>query len=110
MRGHVCDSTAQHSAQPQDASTTHRLASLTTATLTPRMPLLLQVWMYNDATHRWQQDGPLLAKHSGWVRDVAWGPNLGLPKNTIASAGQDGKVFMWNEKAEGTSKPLPPSR
>lgn len=26
------------------------------------------------------------------VRDVAWAPNLGLPMNTIASAGQDGKV------------------
>ena len=31
---------------------------------------------------------PGLARHSDWVRDVAWAPNLGLPKTTIASASQ----------------------
>lgn len=36
-----------------------------------------------------------------WVRDVAWAPNFGLPMNTIASAGQDGKVFIWTERQEG---------
>ena len=49
----------------------------------------------------WQQDGPTLAGHGDWVRDVAWAPNFGLPANTIASAGQDGKVLVWNERAEG---------
>lgn len=33
-----------------------------------------------------------LPGHTDWVRDVAWAPNLGLPKSTIASAGQDGQV------------------
>ena len=34
----------------------------------------------------------MLTGHNDWVRDVAWAPNLGLPMNTIASAGQDGQV------------------
>lgn len=38
---------------------------------------------------------------SDWVRDVAWAPNFGLPMSTLASAGQDGKVFIWTERQEG---------
>lgn len=30
--------------------------------------------------------------HKDWVRDAVWAPNLGMPLNTIASAGQDGQV------------------
>ena len=33
-----------------------------------------------------------LPGHTDWVRDVAWAPSLGLPRSTIASAGQDGQV------------------
>ncbi|RYR79891.1 hypothetical protein Ahy_A01g004685 isoform A [Arachis hypogaea] len=40
-------------------------------------------------------------QHTDWVRDVAWAPNLGLPKSTIASASQDGKVIMWTVGKEG---------
>ena len=38
-----------------------------------------------------------LSAHADWVRDVAWSENLGLPMNTIASCGQDGKVFIWTQ-------------
>ncbi|GAQ83077.1 Vesicle coat complex COPII subunit SEC13 [Klebsormidium nitens] len=44
---------------------------------------------------------PALSKHTDWVRDVAWAPNLGLPKSTIASGGQDGKVVIWTEQKAG---------
>lgn len=44
-----------------------------------------------------------LATPADWVRDVAWAPSFGLPKNTLASAGQDGKVFIWTERPEGAS-------
>jgi len=44
--------------------------------------------------------------HTDWVRDVAWAPNLGLPMNTIASAGQDGKVIVWAEKPGGSWQPV----
>ena len=60
----------------------------------------MQVWRHSEAGG-WQQDGPALAGHSDWVRDVAWAPNLGLPANTLASAGQDGRVFVWAEQAGG---------
>ena len=60
-----------------------------------------QVWTYNEEQRVWQQDGTMLTGHSDWVRDVAWAPNFGLPASTIASAGQDGKVFIWNERQEG---------
>jgi protein transport protein SEC13 len=42
-----------------------------------------------------------LSAHGDWVRDVAWSENMGLPMNTIASCGQDGKVFIWTQGAPG---------
>ncbi len=67
----------------------------------------MQVWRLNEKTGEWQQEGPALTGHSDWVRDVAWAPNLGLPSNTLASAGQDGKVLIWSEgrDAPGTWTP-----
>ncbi|GAB4813992.1 hypothetical protein N2152v2_001038 [Parachlorella kessleri] len=65
-----------------------------------------KVWVYNEEQRAWQQDGPTLAAHADWVRDVAWAPNFGLPANTIATAGQDGKVFIWNERQEGGWDPV----
>ena len=43
----------------------------------------------------------VLSGHSDWVRDVAWAPNLGMAKNTIASCGQDGKVLIWTQSEAG---------
>nr|GFB00957.1 protein transport protein SEC13 homolog B [Tanacetum cinerariifolium] len=42
-----------------------------------------------------------LHMHNDLVRDVAWAPNLGLPKSTIASASQDGTVVIWTVGKEG---------
>lgn len=48
----------------------------------------------------WRPEGPPLSQgHTGWVRDVAFAPNLGLPRTLIATAGQDGKVIAWVEEA-----------
>ncbi|XP_058103836.1 protein transport protein SEC13 homolog B-like [Magnolia sinica] len=60
----------------------------------------LKVWkLYNG---NWKMDCfPALQKHADWVRDVAWAPNLGLPKSTIASASQDGTVVIWTVAKEG---------
>ncbi|KIY93193.1 SEC13-related protein [Monoraphidium neglectum] len=49
----------------------------------------------------WAQEA-LLQGHTDWVRDAAWAPNLGLPINTIATAGQDGQVISWSERADGS--------
>ena len=61
----------------------------------------VKIWKYDDQSHKWIQDGPTLTAHSDWVRDVAWAPSLGLPMNTIASAGQDGRLIAWTEKDDG---------
>jgi protein transport protein SEC13 len=68
----------------------------------------LQVWRFIEKLNEWQQDGSPLLGHSDWVRDVAWAPNLGLPGNILASAGQDGKVLIWSESQEtpGTWSPM----
>ena len=51
----------------------------------------------NDGT--WRQEGRPLVQHTDWVRDVQWAPNLGMPRNLLASCGQDGKVIAWAEDA-----------
>lgn len=61
----------------------------------------VKVWFYNDVGHRWEQEHCTMAAHSDWVRDVAWAPNLGLPLNTIATAGQDGIVNICSEERDG---------
>ncbi|KAI6683747.1 hypothetical protein NL676_029660 [Syzygium grande] len=60
----------------------------------------VKVWkLYNGV---WKLDCfPALQMHTDWVRDVAWAPNLGLPKSTIASASQDGRVIIWTVAKEG---------
>ncbi|KZV06830.1 hypothetical protein F511_45689 [Dorcoceras hygrometricum] len=60
----------------------------------------VKVWKFENGT--WRLDCfPALSMHNDWVRDVSWAPNLGLPKSTIASASQDGKVIIWTSLKEG---------
>ncbi|GJN38121.1 hypothetical protein PR202_gb27133 [Eleusine coracana subsp. coracana] len=60
----------------------------------------VKVWKLNNGS--WRMDCfPALQMHKDWVRDVAWAPNLGLPKSTIASASQDGTVVIWTAAKEG---------
>jgi protein transport protein SEC13 len=47
---------------------------------------LVKIWAFkNDA---WQEEETGLEGHSDWVRDVAWAPNVGMPRNYIASCSQ----------------------
>jgi len=39
--------------------------------------------------------------HSGWVRDVAWAPSVGLPVNTIATCGEDKMVHIYSQAGAG---------
>ncbi|MQL84838.1 hypothetical protein Taro_017350, partial [Colocasia esculenta] len=60
----------------------------------------VKVWKVENES--WRLDGlPALQMHKDWVRDVAWAPNLGLQKSTIASASQDGTVIVWTAAKEG---------
>ncbi|XP_060187449.1 protein transport protein SEC13 homolog B-like [Lycium barbarum] len=60
----------------------------------------VKVWkLYNGV---WKMDRfPALQMHNNWVRDVAWAPNLGLSKLTIASASEDCTVVIWTVAKEG---------
>jgi len=59
-----------------------------------------KVWKFYNGS--WKLDCfPPLQMHTDWVRDVAWAPNLGLPKSTIASCSQDGRVVIWTQGKEG---------
>ena len=60
-----------------------------------------QVWFYNEGQRRWEQEPAALAGHTGWVRDVAWAPNLGLNANTIASASQVRFLPRWDTHGRG---------
>ena len=60
-----------------------------------------KVWEQEATSGEWKQVGADLAGHSGWVRDVAWAPNLGMPYSTIATASEDGSVLIWTQKGGG---------
>jgi len=64
---------------------------------------IVKVWSFSDAQGQWMQQGTDLSAHSNWVRDVAWAPNMGMPRSTIASASEDGKVLIWSQGSGGTS-------
>lgn len=57
---------------------------------------LVKIWRFDEERRVWGCEATLSA-HGDWVRDVAWSENMGLPMNTIASCGQDGKVFIWTQ-------------
>ena len=58
---------------------------------------------------RWTPDGAPLTAHGDWVRDVAWAPALAACSGgaTLATAGQDGRVFIWAEAAPGAGWSAP---
>ncbi|CAG8484714.1 14722_t:CDS:2, partial [Racocetra fulgida] len=59
-------------------------------------------------TNEWK-DEETLEGHTDWVRDVAWAPNVGLPKSYLASCSQDKTVFIWTQDTPNSTwnkKPL----
>ena len=74
---------------------------------------LIKIWRFDDGSGGWSAEGAPLAAHTEWVRDVAFAPSLASPSSSastsspvLASAGQDGKVFVWSESREtGTWTP-----
>jgi len=57
---------------------------------------LIKIWRFVEGENTWRSE-ETLEYHSDWVRDVAWGPSVGLPSNVIASCSQDGNVVVWNQ-------------
>eukprot|EP00708_Paratrimastix_pyriformis_P003868 GAFH01002672.1.p1 GENE.GAFH01002672.1~~GAFH01002672.1.p1 ORF type:complete len:316 (-),score=7.78 GAFH01002672.1:155-1072(-) len=50
------------------------------------------IWRYTG--HQWECENRL-AEHQGWVNDVAFGPSIGMPGSTLATASQDKTVIIW---------------
>ncbi|THH05869.1 hypothetical protein EW146_g9785 [Bondarzewia mesenterica] len=57
---------------------------------------LVKIWAYNEETQTWTEED-VLEGHADWVRDVAWAPNIGLPRSYIATASQDKTVLIWTK-------------
>lgn len=59
---------------------------------------LVKIWSYSDSTSSWSLS-QTLDHHTDWVRDVAWAPNIGLPRSYLASCSQDRTVIIWSQDA-----------
>ncbi|TBU44827.1 protein transporter SEC13 [Dichomitus squalens] len=57
---------------------------------------LVKIWGFRDDTQAWVEE-EVLEGHQDWVRDVAWAPNIGLPRSYIATASQDKTVLIWTK-------------
>lgn len=57
---------------------------------------LVKIWGYREDQQAWVEE-EVLEGHTDWVRDVAWAPNIGLPRSYIATASQDRTVIIWTK-------------
>ncbi|OLL26717.1 Protein transport protein SEC13 [Neolecta irregularis DAH-3] len=57
---------------------------------------LIKIWSYSSESNNWIEE-TVLDAHTDWVRDLAWAPNIGLPKSYLASASQDKTVLIWTQ-------------
>ncbi|KIK86600.1 hypothetical protein PAXRUDRAFT_831899 [Paxillus rubicundulus Ve08.2h10] len=57
---------------------------------------LVKIWGYREDMQSWVEE-EILEGHTDWVRDVAWAPNIGLPRSYIATASQDKSVLIWRK-------------
>lgn len=63
---------------------------------------LVKIWGYREDTQSWVEE-EVLEGHTDWVRDVAWAPNIGLPRSYIATASQDRTVLIWTKDSPTSS-------
>ncbi|KAA1470737.1 vesicle budding-like protein [Dentipellis sp. KUC8613] len=57
---------------------------------------LVKIWAFSEDSQTWAEED-VLEGHTDWVRDVAWAPNIGLPRSYIATASQDKTVLIWTK-------------
>ena len=60
---------------------------------------LVKIWGFREDTEKWVEE-EVLDGHTDWVRDVAWAPNIGLPRSYIATASQDKTVIVWTKDSQ----------
>lgn len=72
---------------------------------------LVKIWEYSESLGRWAEVEQLQG-HSDWVRDVAFAPNIGLPRSYLATCSQDRTVLVWTQDSPNSpwnKKALNPS-
>ncbi|KAH8105308.1 WD40-repeat-containing domain protein [Cristinia sonorae] len=57
---------------------------------------VVKIWGFREDSQQWVEE-EILEGHTDWVRDVAWAPNIGLPRSYIATASQDKTVLIWTK-------------
>ncbi|KAH9974141.1 WD40 repeat-like protein [Lactifluus volemus] len=63
---------------------------------------IVKIWSFSEETQTWVEED-VLEGHTDWVRDVAWAPNIGLPRSYIATASQDKTVLVWTKDTPAAS-------
>ncbi|KAJ2028565.1 GTPase-activating protein S13 [Coemansia sp. S3946] len=58
----------------------------------------VKIWSYSEDKKTYEVI-QTLEGHSDWVRDVAYAPNIGLPRTYLASCSQDKHVYIWTQDA-----------
>ncbi|KAJ2364146.1 GTPase-activating protein S13, partial [Coemansia sp. RSA 2611] len=58
----------------------------------------VKIWAYSDEKKSYDVI-QTLDGHGDWVRDVAYAPNIGLPRTYLASCSQDKHVYIWTQDA-----------
>lgn len=62
----------------------------------------VKIWEYSSESSRWIETEQL-SGHTDWVRDVAFAPNIGLPRSYLATCSQDRTVLIWTQ--DGLTSP-----
>ncbi|KAJ1948032.1 GTPase-activating protein S13, partial [Linderina macrospora] len=65
---------------------------------------LVKIWGFNEEKKAYEVI-KTLEGHTEWVRDVAFAPNIGLPRTYLASCSQDRKVYIWTQDAPSSKAP-----
>lgn len=63
---------------------------------------VVKIWEYSQDSKKWEQVEQLTG-HTDWVRDVAFAPNIGLPRSYLATCSQDRTVLIWTQ--DGLNSP-----
>ena len=56
----------------------------------------VKIWQFSEEANRFVE-AESLQGHTDWVRDVAFAPNVGLPRSYLATASQDRTVLIWTQ-------------
>ncbi|CAO1635743.1 unnamed protein product [Sympodiomycopsis kandeliae] len=57
---------------------------------------IVKIWEYSQDSKKWEEVEQLTG-HTDWVRDVAFAPNIGLPRSYLATCSQDRTVLIWTQ-------------